>query len=111
MNLEWATRHFKAGVQALTNTPNNPLMTFFDPTQVAYNNLGENVGNESIIFHEALHGWTGLFDGDILTKLGMNNWTHPSCSISLRIQNSVLQYSGNLDMTDTWSCPNAQGDE
>jgi Bacterial Ig-like domain (group 2) len=96
---------------AVTGAPSNPFLSFFRPTSIGYTSLGENLGNEGTIFHEALHGMTGLQDWQILDDLGMNSLTHPSCSISLRIQNSVLKDLPGLDQTNTWTCPDRQGDE
>lgn len=99
------------GRDAVTGTPSYPLMTFFRATSISYASLGRNIGNESTIFHEALHGITGQQDATILTNLGMDWSTHPSCSISLRIQNAVLKQSASLDSSNSWNCPNAVGDE
>ena len=106
---EYFTSH--AGANAVTGTPSYPLLTFFRSDEIGYASLGQNLGNEGTLFHEALHGITGQVDSTILDSLHLNSLTHPSCSIALRIQNAVLRNSPNLDPTDTWSCPNKQGDE
>jgi hypothetical protein len=41
---------------AETGTPSNPLLVFFRPPSIGYQSLGNNLGNEGTIFHEALHG-------------------------------------------------------
>jgi hypothetical protein len=106
---EYMSSH--SGVDAITGTPSYPLLTFFRPDPVGFQALGRNLGNEAVIFHEALHGISKQFDNDILTQLGMDWSTHPSCSIAIRIENAVLKQSSSLNQTDTWSCPNQVGDE
>jgi hypothetical protein len=92
---------------AETGTPSNPLLTFFRPAFILYPSLGENLGNEGAIFHEALHGITGLQDLGILTMLGFGNvFNTASCNITTYIQNRVLQYSQGLDPTNQ-KCPSA----
>jgi len=84
---------------AITGTPSTPLLVFFSPQMMlganstGYNNLGKNLGNEGIIFHEALHGFTGQSDFTILDELGLNSLQYASCSISVRIQKKVLLLS------------------
>jgi hypothetical protein len=52
---------------AISRTPSEPgkgMLTFFDPAQVC-KSLGSTPGavqNQASIFHEALHGYTGLYD-------------------------------------------------
>ncbi len=90
---------------ATTGTPNNPLTTYFRPNSILFPSLGRNLGNEGLIFHEALHGWTGIFDQFLLEDfLGAGHSTDPSCNISVAIQNTVLSQSAGLDSTQS-SCP------
>ena len=105
---------FTSTIDALTSTPSNPLLTFFRPTSLGSSSSGQNLGNEALIFHEALHGFTGQQDDPILTSLGMNWVTHGSCSITVRIQKKVLSQSAGLDPSVQWNvvipCPTV-GDE
>ena len=96
--------------EAITGTPSFPLLTFVRPTSVLYSSSGENRGNETLIFHEALHGKTGQFDrftpttgNGILEKLGYST-NDPSCKINVVIWDTVLSQSPGLDST-TSSCP------
>jgi hypothetical protein len=59
---------------------------------------GVNLGNEALIFHEALHGWTSLDDNippfgrpipQIRERLGLYG-NRASCSITLRIEHAVF---------------------
>jgi len=95
---------------AVTGTPSHPLITFVRPSSVLYNSAGKNRGNESLIFHEALHGITGRYDRftipvpqGILEKLGYST-NDPSCMIDVAIWDAVLSHSQGLDAT-TSSCP------
>lgn len=63
------------------------------------------LGNESMLFHEALHGISGLDDIAIMAKLGFKNSQGPSCNISLKIEGLVLSQSAGLDpSTTTTAC-------
>jgi hypothetical protein len=85
---------------AETGTPSNPLLTFFRPPSVVYSSLGNNLGNEGTVFHEALHGLTGIQDASILTVFGYRDvFNTPSCNITTYLQNRVLQHSNGLDPT------------
>jgi hypothetical protein len=87
---------------AETGTPSNPLLTFFRPSSVVYSSLGNNLGNEGTVFHEALHGLTGIQDASILTLFGYGDvFNTPSCNITTYLQNKVLQHSNGLDPTRT----------
>jgi hypothetical protein len=90
--------------EASTRTPSYPQLTFFRPNSILDASQGRNLGNESMIFHEALHGVTGKFDYQILEIFGLNGVNTPSCNISNIIENSVLSYSAGLDQTTT-TCP------
>ena len=89
---------------ALTGTPSYPLLVFFNPDAIGYNSLGQNLGNEETLFHEALHGFTGKFDFELRSALGLSAST-PSCRISRKIGDAVLTQSTGLDLTRTWVCP------
>jgi len=97
------------GDSAATGTPSYPLLTFLRPSAIVYDNLGRNGSNESLIFHEALHGQTGLPDRATLTipqgileKLGSSS-SNQSCVISQIIWLDVLSQSPGLKTAPT--CP------
>ena len=87
---------------ALAWTPHTPLLVFFDPAAIGLNGEGKNIGNESVIFHEALHGFTGLFDEQILQRL---NKPLPSCNIDKLIREEVLAFAPALNSQVATSCP------
>ena len=58
------------------------------PSQTAFDS-GVNIYNESTLFHEAIHGFTGLLDPDIYTLLGTGA---PSVNISIYIKDNVLSH-------------------
>jgi hypothetical protein len=95
---------------AVTRTPGNPLLSFLRPSSILFPSLGRNIGNESLVFHEALHGYTGLYDrGTIPRPLGIIEKLQldvnaPSCDISAVIAIDVLSHSAGLDPT-TSPCP------
>jgi len=90
---------------AVTATPHNPLRTFFRPSSILFNSVGKNLGNEAMIFHEALHGLAGTFDATLLTELGYSS-SIASCNISKYIEANVLTLSSGLDRTTTSAaCP------
>ena len=92
---------------AVTATPGNPLLVFFRASSVLYPSLGKNLGNEGLIFHEALHGFTGKGDGEILQTFGWKPVDSPSCNISRYIEDNVLSKSPYLDSASTTAaqCP------
>ena len=49
-----------------------------------------------MIFHEALHGLTGLTDDVLLEALGWSK-LHPSCKVNVTIQSDVLVHSVDLN--------------
>ena len=85
---------------AISGTPHDPLLVFFTPSSILYPSIGRNLGNESLIFHEALHGITGKDDGPMLQTFGWS-LTAASCNISRYIETSVLSKSPGLDSTST----------
>jgi hypothetical protein len=91
-------------VDASTGTPSNPLLAFFRPGAIGFNSSGQNLGNEQMLFHEALHGLTGKYDNQIQAALGLNG-NAPSCVISVYIANHVLSLSAGLDPTVQSPCP------
>jgi hypothetical protein len=100
---------------AVTGTPNMSLFIYFRPESIGYDNYGKNLGNEATLFHEALHGMTGLLDSEtyiqgapqLLERLGYTRFD-PSCKVTKYIQDHVLKLSlspTELDKTDVWPCP------
>ena len=79
------------------------LLTFFRPSFILFPNSGENIGNEATLFHEALHGYTGIPDMSLLDRFYKNS-SPPSCNISTYIADNVLQYSAGLDSATNF-CP------
>jgi len=86
---------------AVTVTPSTPLKTFWQPgysnvdatgfgVGINPSNNGWNIYNESVVFHEALHGFTGLDDTYLEKYLPANVAGTGSERISVYIMNSVL---------------------
>jgi len=86
---------------AVTVTPSAPLKTFWQPgysdvdatgfgVGINPSNSGWNIYNESVIFHEALHGFTGLDDTYLEKYLPANIAGTGSERISVYIMNNVL---------------------
>jgi hypothetical protein len=89
-----------SGTTAETGTPSNPLLTFFRPSAILTNSQGRNQANEGLLFHEALHGFTGLQDSNILDDLGYGySQITASCNITIYIQQTVLKFTSKLDST------------
>jgi len=90
------------GREAESDTPHTPLRTFFRPSSILYNNGGKNLGNESTIFYEALHGWANLSDLTLLEKFyGDNGGKMHICQGAAYIADYVLKLSPGLDQTDS----------
>jgi len=70
----WTVAHFFEvsgnDTTAATLSPSSPLQTFFRPSTISLANGGINLFNMSVIFHEGLHGKTGLTDSDLQKALG-----------------------------------------
>jgi hypothetical protein len=84
-----------ASTTAQTNTPNNPLQIFFRPQSIQLGYSGMNSCNESVIFHEALHGWTGEQDPTLL-GIFYKNSDLPSVYITYYVWDNVLIKSPGL---------------
>jgi hypothetical protein len=72
---------------AVTATPSasgQGLMTFFDPGVIYLSAATSPTGivNQSLLFHEGLHGYTGHSDSDLLSDFGYNGINDPSCKIT-----------------------------
>ena len=80
------------GDSALARLESEPLLVFFRPSAIGFPNSGKNKGNEASIFHEALHGITGLEDPAIKALLSLPA-SDPSCRIGLEIIWKVLDFS------------------
>jgi RHS repeat-associated protein len=59
---------FGSGTDAAA-IPSAPLTVFFNTNAISTVNFGANVTNESTVFHEALHGLTGMGDTSIQNAL------------------------------------------
>jgi hypothetical protein len=86
-------------LDALTAKSTNPLLTFFNVSSILDASQGKNLGNEAMIFHEALHGKTGLSDPQLLEFFNHNGVDTPPCNISKKIEQLVLSQSSGLDQT------------
>jgi hypothetical protein len=85
---------------AITITPSAPFKSFWQPQYTPPlpqelfgvgldpHNNGVNILNESTLFHEALHGITGLYDQDMYSIFP--NVSAPSENISIYIMNNIL---------------------
>jgi hypothetical protein len=83
----------KGQTTAMTVSPSHPFKSFWQPIYtppppttgpgaqpqwdgfgdgVDPSNSGMNIHNEANLFHEALHGMTGLYDDEIITGLGLS---------------------------------------
>jgi hypothetical protein len=100
----------KKDVDAKTRTPGKPFLSFIRPSSILFPNLGRNIDNESLIFHEALHAYTGLFDHftilrprGLMERLDMNV-NQPTCAISQVIAIDVLSHAAGFDKA-TSTCP------
>jgi hypothetical protein len=65
-----------------------PPHVFFRPAYIGLEAQGENIGNESLIFHEVLHAWTGLTDDEL--RESFDHLPAPSCTITEKIRVEVL---------------------
>lgn len=87
---------------AATVTPSNPLKVFWQPRYtppgpsddgigigIDPSNFGVNISNESVLFHEALHGLTGQYDDYLQEKLG-RTVGGPTANITTYIKDNVL---------------------
>jgi hypothetical protein len=90
---------------ALTQTPGQPLLVFVRPSAILFASSGMNIGNEGLLFHEGLHGYTGLLDrgtvlhpNQLMERLGINP-ADKSCAISDVLSIDVLSHSSGLDPT------------
>ena len=74
--LDWTVAHYfqlqGCDTGAATALHRTPLRTFFNPNAIAITSFGETDGNLAVLFHEALHGLTGLGDSDLQSRLGCN---------------------------------------
>jgi hypothetical protein len=95
---------FHPDTSAVTGTPSYPLLVFVRPAAIGFNNLGRNLGNEGTVWHEALHGITGMDDFTLMDKLGLPPADFATCSISVRVRNAVLSHSPGIDPQIVWSC-------
>ena len=84
---------FKSSDQpsALAVTPSFPLIVFFRPGDISLSSDGANTTNEARVFHEALHGITGLEDNALQSiLLGLSAVGEPTSNISDYLSSKVL---------------------
>ena len=74
---------------------------FFDPAFIGLNAEGKNLGNEALIFHDALHGFTSLYELQLRAALGASSM----CRISTVIQQEVLIHAAGLNSQVGINCP------
>jgi hypothetical protein len=89
---------------AVAGLRTTPLLSFVRPSAVDFASEGKNKGNLTLIFHEALHGITGLADLDLQMLLGLP-LPIPTCAIDVQVAKEVLQYSPGLDPSNIRPCP------
>ena len=89
----WRTeKKSKVRQPPITETPSYPLTVFFRPNGtygIQLTNSGKNLFNESVFFHEALHGATGQGDSNLQSAFGYKG-LQPSSVISSYIQSHIL---------------------
>ncbi len=62
---------FADGTTAAATIPSKtPLTTFFNPAMIDGANYGANSSNIAMVFHEGIHGFTGITDAALQSKLG-----------------------------------------
>lgn len=100
------TFHDISMTTAVTVTPSYPLKVFWQPTYtpppphdttgygvgINPSNNGINLETESALFHEALHGSTGLMDGDLGGLFHVPDAIDHSYKLSMYIRDNVLKY-------------------
>jgi alpha-tubulin suppressor-like RCC1 family protein len=80
-----------------------PPHVFFNPAYIGLEAQGKNIGNESVIFHEVLHAWTGKSDDELRDLL--EHLPPPSCSITEKIRVEVLYGAPGLNSQEAYpSC-------
>jgi hypothetical protein len=88
---------------ALTWRGHEPLHVFFDPFFIVLEDDGRNLGNEALIFHEALHGFTNFPDEVLMPKLGVSGQT---CGVEALIKDFVLPFAvPPINPYVAWNCP------
>jgi hypothetical protein len=88
---------------AVTQTPSakgRGMITFFDPVGVCNSTVqgSKRLLNEALLFHEGLHGFTGLNDNQLLTDFG-KSFGLASYEITYYINEEAL--GGSLTYTNT----------
>lgn len=86
------TFYMVSGAMALTSPKSDPFAVFFRPSGIGFANSSMNQGNEATIFHEALHGITGLKDSEIQARLLLPQ-VPATCNIDAYIILNVLNFS------------------
>jgi IPT/TIG domain/Bacterial Ig-like domain (group 2)/Galactose oxidase, central domain/Kelch motif len=88
---------------AITATPSasgQGLMTFFVPSSVYLVAASTPTGivNQSVLFHEGLHGYTGRSDSGLLESFGYNGVTNSSCKITEYLELKI--WAGTINVCD-----------
>jgi hypothetical protein len=91
------------GTYAAARLQSEPLLVFIRPNAVDFAGAGENIGNLSLVFHEALHGITGMIDGELKSFLGIPS-NKDSCAIDVKIASRVLSHVAGLNPSMTRPC-------
>jgi hypothetical protein len=74
------------GTNALTSITSLTFLSFFKPDAISTSNRGINVANETLLFHEALHGFTGKVDEDIQAAFGIGVNSRDTSNITKHIR-------------------------
>jgi hypothetical protein len=70
---------------------------------IALDDEARNIGNEALIFHEALHGFTNFPDEVLMPKLGVSGQT---CGVEALIKDFVLPFAvPPINPYVAWNCP------
>jgi hypothetical protein len=89
---------------AVSQTPTQTglgMLTFFDSKAIYLSAATTPTGvvNQALIFHEALHGFTGASDPSLLGDFGFNAFGDPSCKITeyleLKLWAGTISVCGN----------------
>jgi len=93
---DWTVKQYMARHEAtaISETPserNMGMMVFFNPNSVCRSagSTPSGVVNQALLFHEGLHGFSGLVDSSLMTAFGINPGLS-SIEISYYLQDHVL---------------------
>jgi hypothetical protein len=104
---DFMSRKDASAVSRTPSLPNQGPVIFINPVSVCTGGTpAGNVLNESLLFHESLHGLTGLSDIDLANTLGVTTQDYNSfgsASITYYLESNVL--GGSLHYTNPVSGP------